>query len=184
MFERISNLGGNHPLIASPEALMIQDVFEVHPNRMDTNERMEYDELVSIAMQFSRTDMTTGEYQIISKSRVAAIPAITARHMRLLEPARGVLTVDEVRESWRINMPENDGTRHPDLLFDMTQRNFGTDEPTGDITMSIMRNELRRRQLIEAYKSQVRYEANQRRYEQDLDQEADEAIDAFIDHWR
>lgn len=174
----------HEPCSQSAEALLVQDVFSVRPRDLapGSGELAQYEATVAIVEQFSRANPETGEREVISPSRVAAIPAITERHMRLLHPARGELSLSEVRDSWWGNMPENDGLRHPDMLFDMTQMNFGTDEPIGHIEYNIMRAELQRRELMEQFRSMMRHAAAQRRFERPLDDETSEAaIDELID---
>lgn len=149
----------------SHEADIVQGVFELDPSVLGDSDLEEFNHLVSIVKQFSRVNPETGEYESISPSRVQAIPAITARHIKLVAPARGILTSQQVAEVWNANMPFNDGSRHPDLLFDIAQYNFGTDEPIDDILRAINRAEIRRQELIAAYKSEFRQRATAYRYD-------------------
>jgi len=159
----------------------VQEVFGMDLPRLEAAEKAEFDGLVTITRQFSRTNPDTGDYETISPRRVAAIPAITERHVRLLRPARGELGLEEILDSWCHNMPENDGLRHPDHLFDMAQMNFGTDRPIEHIEHSIMRAELRRRELEQEFRSTVRQAVARYRYERSLDGDAsEEELDAFI----
>ncbi len=169
----------------SAESQAVQTALGLDPTQFQGTDQQEFEALVAITKQFSRTDPETGIYQIISPSRIASIPAITERHCRLLAPARGQLTADDIKESWWTNMPENDGQRHPDQLFDIAQYNFGTDDDVTHILVSFTRLEAQRRQMIEDYMSQARYRAAQLRYELplDADERAEAAVDKIIDTW-
>ena len=167
---------------ASHEARLVQNVFGIDPNNLGESDLEEFNHLVAIVGQFSRVNPETGDYESISPSRVQSIPAITARHIKLVAPARGILSPQEIAEVWRANMPFNNGERHPDLLFDIAQYNFGTDEPIDDILRAINRAEIRRQELIAAYKSEFRHRATAYRYDRPLDDDTpEEAVDAWAD---
>lgn len=166
----------------SPEELVIQRLFDLDPADLEGDARAQYEATVMIVSQFSRTNPENGAREMISPGRIRAIPAITSRYMHLQKPARGVLGLEDVLYAWQDNMPENDGLRHPDLLFDMAQMNFGTDAPVQNIERNIMRAELQRRQMIAEYRSHMRMVAAQYRNERPLDDDADEqSLEAFID---
>jgi hypothetical protein len=107
--------------------------------------------LVRVTGQFSRPPLAGGELPaIISDDRIGAIPAITARHVKMVAPARSDLSTDDVLMSWRQNMPKPYG-RHPNRLFDLAQRNFGTDAPTDGVIASIDRAARQRELLTHVY---------------------------------
>lgn len=173
---------GEAPTSESREFELVREVFQLDPSELGVSDLDEFDNLVKIVQQFSRVNPATGEAEQISPSRVAAIPAITARHIELVQQARGVLTPEQVREVWLSNMPANTGDRHPDLLFDIAQYNFGTDEPIDDILRAINQAEIRRQKLIERYRSMLRQQATRYRYERPLDDdETEEAADFIVD---
>lgn len=134
-----------------------------------------------IAAQFSRINPETYQYETISPSRVAAITPITIRHMQLLYPARGRLTNEDIRYSWQTNMPANDGMRHPDLLFDIAQINFGTDEPVDYIERQLMHQELERRSLTAKYRSTVHAVLAQMRFRGEV---PEEVVDELVEEAR
>lgn len=167
---------------SSVEAQLVQEIFDLDPAELSDRDLSEYENLVKIVGLFSRVNPESGAFEHISPTRISAIPAITARHINLVKQARGILTPQQVYEVWFDNMPENTGLRHPDLLFDIAQYNFGTDEPIDDVLRAINRAEERRRELIAQYQGEIRQRAAQYRYERDLDDDApEELLDAWAD---
>jgi len=140
----------------SPEETAVQEVLGINPAELDQYQLDEYQAVVAIVNQFSRFDPGTGEYQIISPSRIAAIPAITARHCAQQFPARGEMTVEQVLDDWLANTHDNMGDRHPDDLFNCAQWNFGSDADVTSIIFSITRAERERSEMVEQYKTMAR----------------------------
>jgi hypothetical protein len=120
---------GHERVTYSAEELLVQQVFGVDPAQIAGEALDQYSGFVQIVGQFSRFSPRTGHYETISPSRVAAVPAITERHQRLVGPARGRLSIGDIVQALHGNMPENDSERHPDHMFDIAQLNFGTDGP-------------------------------------------------------
>jgi len=145
-------------------------------------ERQEYDHLVVIVAQFSRINPNSSKLQMISKNRVAAIPAITERHIALVSNARGELTYDDIRKAWRENMPQHDTDRHPDVLFDIAQFNFGSDEPIGDVVRALTIAAQQRKAMRTTIKSHLTRMATRYRYTRTPDDSTeDEEIDEYVD---
>lgn len=164
------------------EAARVQEVFGLDASRLTDDDQEQYVALVEIVSQFSRINPATKKREIISPNRIAAIPAITARHCELMRLALGELTPTQVVKAWRSNMPENDGARHPDLLFDMAQYNFGTDDPLDHVVRSLTQAEARRAELAERFKSVLRMQATKRWYERPLDDNTEEElVDELVD---
>jgi hypothetical protein len=136
----------------SAEMLLVQQVSDIDPTQLDEPDRVEYDAYVDIVKQFSRYNPDTSEIETISPSRAEAIPAISARYCRLVIDARGELTPEEIVKEWATNIPENDGTRHPDVLFDIAQFNFGHDGPVEQIVKGLTAAETRRKEWLGSVK--------------------------------
>lgn len=96
-----------------------------------------------------------GRAQLISPSRAAAIPAITARWHAQRRAFLSNPAPNDILYAWRTNMPANTGTRHPDELFDNAQHNFGHDRPINWIVQGITHATEERRALVRRYAGQV-----------------------------
>ncbi len=169
-------------LVASAEAEAVEEVLGLEPDKLTDAEKVEYLAVVAIAASFSSSDPSTGEAVNISPSRIAAIPAISQRHCHQVEAARGVLTPEQVVEAWQANTPDYRDGRHPDLLFDIAQYNFGHDGPVDEVVRGLTLAEQRRQELVERLRSEVRTAGRQYMWRRPLDDDTEEGIiDSVID---
>jgi hypothetical protein len=136
---------------ASPEDLLVRRVFDLGPSDITPIGGLDHTSLVAITTQFSRTNPRTSAHETISGSRVLAIPPVTERFRSLAHPTRGDLTAQEVTTAWRQNLPQNDGQRHPDRLFEIAVWNFGSDVPTRRVEQEIYRECDERERLRRLY---------------------------------
>jgi hypothetical protein len=169
-------------LVASAEAEAVEEVLGLEPGKLSAAEKVEFLAVVAIAASFSSTDPSTGEAIVISPSRIAAIPAISQRHCYQVEAARGVLTPEQVVEAWQANTPDYRDGRHPDLLFDIAQYNFGHDGPVDEVVRGLTLAEQRRQELVERLRSEVRTAGRQYMWNRPLDDDTEEElIDSVIE---
>jgi hypothetical protein len=133
----------------SLEAAAVQSVFELDFSEFSAEDSSQYQHVVAIVRLFTQYDPETRQPTILSPSRIAAIPAISARHAQLMRSARGELTRFQIENAWWDNFPHDREFRHPDLLFDIAQYNFGTDAPIDNILRAMAEAEKRRARIME-----------------------------------
>jgi hypothetical protein len=140
------------------------------PERFSPVDHEQFAGLVAITSMFTRR--LPGRHDMISPSRVAAIPEITAYHCSVVRPARGELGTHDVVEAWQQRKPDHYG-RHPDFLFDLTRLNFGSHSvaEAEQIARKIMAADYELAALREAVRSRIAREQTRQSYEPRLNQE-------------
>lgn len=129
-----------HPQNLEVEQLAVQQALGIDPTDLNAEGLDAFNSTVSVAGMFSRVDRQTGAYQTISPKRIRAIPVVSLDYASKQSASAGKeLGWHEIESAWRTYTPTNDGSRHPDLLFDVALEGFNwTEESVRKVVDSIM----------------------------------------------